>query len=329
MIHRCKAAYAKACAAGARIREAVFGALLPARYAPPHKVVANADAAQHPDNGEEPEKARMALASCEASDSEEEADEAGWLTKRLPVLSYPGWKQDIAEVEAYHWEGTCIRDALGNIRRKQQQHSGDRSHPVTQVLDVLVPTLSYPGWHKDVAEVAQCTRSSLIYSTDRMWMRKLERMRERQHVYSGDRSHPDLQALDALSKTLSYSGWAEDVSKAEACHWEGTCIRDALGNIRRKQQQHSAIARIRSRERSMRSCRRSATLAGIRMSRRWRSAHEGRSSTAPTGCGYASWRGCAISSACTRAIAATQTCRRWTPSRRRSPIQAGQKTSAR
>ena len=35
------------------------------------------------------------------------------------------------------------------MRRKQQVHSGDRSHPFIRELDALTPTLSYDGWEND------------------------------------------------------------------------------------------------------------------------------------------------------------------------------------
>jgi hypothetical protein len=144
------------------------------------------------------------------------------------TLSYSGWTEDVSKVKAYHWKGTFIRDALGNMRRKQREHSGDRSHPVTRALDALSPTLScpgsqlsYPGWQADVAEVAQCTRGSLIFYNDRMWMRALERMRERQRVHSGDRSHPNLQALDTHIKWLAAMMAAPSPSAPQAPEADG------------------------------------------------------------------------------------------------------------
>jgi hypothetical protein len=119
---------------------------------------------------EEPEETRMPFVSCKAPDGAEEAEEEGWLAKLLPVLSYPGWKEDVAKVESHNWNhgGDSTFDnidtATGNIRRKQQAHSGDRSHPVTRALDALAPTLSYQGWQADVAKVTQCTHSSSYHS---------------------------------------------------------------------------------------------------------------------------------------------------------------------
>jgi hypothetical protein len=66
----------------------------------------------------------MPLVSCKAPDGAEEAEEEGWLAKQQPVLSYPGWKEDVAKVESHHWKHGGhpifgdIGTATGNIRRK-------------------------------------------------------------------------------------------------------------------------------------------------------------------------------------------------------------------
>jgi hypothetical protein len=171
------------------------------------------------------------------------------------MLDYPRWEEDYAAAVAHHKEyGGMHRGGLfrpntirANILRKQQAHSGDRSHPVTRALDALIPTLEYPGWQADVELVAQCSGGLLCVHSDAAWMDELEKMRERQRVHAGDRSNLNLQALDALARTLGYPGWQEDVAAAEAHHkaYGGKSNRGlfsldtAIRNMRRKQQAHS------------------------------------------------------------------------------------------
>ena len=78
----------------------------------------------------------------------------------------------------------------------------------------------------------------------------LNTMRRKQQLDSGDRSHPFIRKLDALTPTLTYSGWKDD---ARIIEWpvdglqtpvgEGLWMDEAdvdkvLGRMRRKQAQH-------------------------------------------------------------------------------------------
>lgn len=40
-------------------------------------------------------------------------------------------------------------------------------------------------------------------------------MLRKQQVHDGDRSHPIIRKLDALTPTLSYAGWEDDARKIE------------------------------------------------------------------------------------------------------------------
>ena len=74
------------------------------------------------------------------------------------ALSYDGWRLDADEAEKQHATRPYSREAsdiLDSMRRKQQLHSGDRSHPFIRKLDALTPTLSYAGWEED-ARMIEC-----------------------------------------------------------------------------------------------------------------------------------------------------------------------------
>ena len=65
------------------------------------------------------------------------------------IFSYDGWGRDADQAEEKHaTHGTATR-CLDSMRRKQQLHSGDRSHPFIRKLDALTPTLSYDGWKEE------------------------------------------------------------------------------------------------------------------------------------------------------------------------------------
>ena len=66
------------------------------------------------------------------------------------VFSYDGWRRDAKLAEEMHKEHpNLVPHILDTMRRKQQVHSGDRSHPYIRRLDALMPTLSYNGWEDD------------------------------------------------------------------------------------------------------------------------------------------------------------------------------------
>ena len=90
---------------------------------------------------------------------------------------------------------------------------GDRSHPQLQVLDDL--RLTYNGWEADV-----CKAEDLHLNYPIRFDCYVEKMQRKQKIHMGDRSHPQLQALDNLtaSGTLTYNGWQADVLKAEDYH---------------------------------------------------------------------------------------------------------------
>ena len=70
------------------------------------------------------------------------------------IFSYDGWRRDADEAEERHaMFGRGASGMLDSMRRKQQLHSGDRSHPIIRKLDALTPTLSYSGWKEDARRI--------------------------------------------------------------------------------------------------------------------------------------------------------------------------------
>ena len=113
-------------------------------------------------------------------------------------FSYDGWHHDADEAEKYY---VRFGDPamLGSMRRKQQLHSGDRSHPLIRKLDALTPTLSYDGWEKDARIIEWPGAGDGILEglsmTESDVDKLLARMRRKQAECDGDRSNKDLREL--------------------------------------------------------------------------------------------------------------------------------------
>ena len=75
----------------------------------------------------------------------------------------------------------------------------------------------YCGWERDYRD-AEDAHNERSYSTD--FPKALRKMKVKQKMHEGDRSHPRLVALDAIVQTLSYPGWQADVQQIEKMHAE-------------------------------------------------------------------------------------------------------------
>jgi len=79
-----------------------------------------------------------------------------------------------------------------------------------QVKDIL----SYPDWEKDFRDAED---AAVQGSMD--FPQTLRRMKVKQKLFDGDRTHPRLIALDALlAKGLTYPGWQADIKQIENMH---------------------------------------------------------------------------------------------------------------
>jgi len=113
------------------------------------------------------------------------------------TLNYVKWEDDWHEAEQAH---KCLTfqsfdDKLQEIKLKQQIHDGDRSHPRLEELDAL--QLSYAGYEDDVIVALDQHLSNRSFN----FQQKISGMKEKQKIYEGDRTHPNLKLLDALTLT--------------------------------------------------------------------------------------------------------------------------------
>merc|ERR1711935_673929 len=77
----------------------------------------------------------------------------------------------------------------------------------------LKTRFSYDGWKRD-AEIAE-ERDFLYPEHPICAWAILDTMLRKQQVHDGDRSHPFIRKLDALTPTLSYAGWEGDARNIE------------------------------------------------------------------------------------------------------------------
>lgn len=145
-------------------------------------------------------------------------------------LTYPGHEEDVREAEDIHTSKPFMfKEKLFEISEKQNMHLGDRSHPRLAVLDSI--TFNYPGWERDFSKAEH-----YHVRFPELFKGKLKGMKEKQRINGGDRTHPNLIALDLLAPKLSYPGFRTDLQGAEKAHTNLPQEFDArLFEIREKQ----------------------------------------------------------------------------------------------
>jgi len=117
------------------------------------------------------------------------------------IFSYDGWPRDAKRAEELHRTyPRLVPDILDKMRRKQQVHSGDRSHKYIRKLDALTPTLSYNGWKDDARKVEWPETGDW---GDTAAEKMFEVMRTKQAEHDGVRDHKNLRELDELVARLA------------------------------------------------------------------------------------------------------------------------------
>jgi len=168
------------------------------------------------------------------------------------LLCYPQWEKDAAEFcllhEKYHLGQTLpstknsynsksnsqdhhkleewvLQSRLQGMKNKQQAFDGDRSHPYLKTLDQLIVHLTYPQLFQDYRDALH---THFHYDNDWLRQRCLFRLKQRQCLHMGDRSHPRLVELDALRLTLTYPGYERDWEALKELHLQYSD--DYIGN---------------------------------------------------------------------------------------------------
>ena len=113
---------------------------------------------------------------------------------------------------------------------------GNGDPDLLQELDAIEPTLSYPGWQKDVAEIEN--RYIQAWGGSQAFC-ELRRKQERH-----DQVLRWLRELDELKATLNYEGWQDEAAKIEEELARDVVSRTytpvwVMDKMRRKQQVHN------------------------------------------------------------------------------------------
>ena len=157
-------------------------------------------------------------------------------------LTYDNWQADVCKAEERHAAGVGperFDSILARMQAKQEWHTGDRSDAQLRALEAVTASgLTYAGWREDVREAEEnLTFYPMLFDDF------LKRMRRKQACCTGDRSDPQLRALDALAASgLTYDNWQADVRKAEERHTNviGSARFDTtLARMQAKQEWHT------------------------------------------------------------------------------------------
>jgi hypothetical protein len=133
-------------------------------------------------------------------------------------LTYPLWDVDFRKAEKDHQNQERFNQRLFLLEEQQRMYLGDRSHPRLLKLDSY--SFSFPGWEK---EVNSAEHFHLHYEPHAYYDSHLQGMRDKQQMFLGDRSHPNLVLLDGL--LLSYPNWKADFIQAEQAHQNGNAYK--------------------------------------------------------------------------------------------------------
>lgn len=133
------------------------------------------------------------------------------------VLHYPGSDKDYASAcELFHiGSESKFNKAFRKVRDKQRVY--DDYKAFTRLNDLASLELTYAGSEIDKQNVeAWHLMHPSTDETDVIFQDKLEGLRNKSKLFFGDRSHPNIRALDGL--VLDYPGWEEDYQAGVTAH---------------------------------------------------------------------------------------------------------------
>lgn len=150
-------------------------------------------------------------------------------------LSYPGWEQDYQEAqEDLPTESTnSFKRRICRVQDKQSVYE----HQVIVRINALASLdLTYPGFEKDRKKILVWSRSHPFNDEmEEIFYDKLQGLVNKSRLYRGDRSHPNIVALDEL--IFTFPGWEKDYKRTITAHCEepDRMFEDALHRITEKQ----------------------------------------------------------------------------------------------
>lgn len=151
-------------------------------------------------------------------------------------LHYPGWHKDVNATREWFEKGAeaDFMKSFRKLKEKQRVYDDYKAHMRLNALAAV--ELVYPGHEFDKQAVEQWhLQHPSNDETDMIFQDKLEGLRNKDKLFNGDRSHPNIQDLDKLD--LSYPEWEEDYQAAVAAHCDtpAKSFANKLHRLRQKQ----------------------------------------------------------------------------------------------
>lgn len=132
-------------------------------------------------------------------------------------LSYPGWEKDYEEAsEACQIGHVRVFERLFH-EIKEKQRAFDNHHILIRIEIIEELDVYYPGCQADKRELEEwCRENPVNEETTEKFEEKLEGLVNKHALYEGDRSHPNIVALDKVKFT--FPGWEDEYEKAVRAH---------------------------------------------------------------------------------------------------------------
>lgn len=154
-------------------------------------------------------------------------------------LYYPGYHRDYAAAAQAFRAGSeaNFQKAFRKLQDKQRVYEDYRSF--TRLNQLAALELAYPGHEQDKQDLEQWHLSHPPDDdTDAVFRDKLEGLRNKDALFFGDRSHPNVVVLDEL--VLTYPDWQSDFQETIKVHCDQPAglFPDRLHMLREKQRIH-------------------------------------------------------------------------------------------
>ena len=132
-------------------------------------------------------------------------------------FQYPGWQKDFDAAKVAFQTGSenIFRRALRKLNDKQQVYTDYMTFKRLSALAAL--DLSFPSHEMDKLQVERWLKTEPCHeNTDSIFRDKVDGLRNKDQLFAGDRSHPNIKELDGLK--LTYEGWEEGYRSAVMAH---------------------------------------------------------------------------------------------------------------
>jgi len=170
-------------------------------------------------------------------------------------LTYDGHENDTTEAERLYVEyPTLFNVKIETMKRKQllsygfvngnDSHDGSCTQQLTRIplerdLSEQLSILNNLTFTYSDADSDRKEAEKLLLNYPLLFQKKLNAMNRKQRLHVGDRSHPQVIAIDSLAFT--YHGWEQDLETVMRCHCEFPAIFDSkLRAMNKKQEMHIA-----------------------------------------------------------------------------------------